>query len=131
MGTRRTTEQRRAADAWQRIEQVPENLQQKYGSWARRLPALSQVNGLGQALAFLNAKGQNRSDKHQTVLYRHLSNWVCRQMGAEDSDLLRWVMRENSGQYRRATTEALTYALWLRRFAEAQGWGQESDLEED
>lgn len=137
--TRQTMEQARAKRAWENVSQLdsaPSDKQKKYGSWARGLPALIQTNGLGQALAFLKAKGENDPGKHQTLLYRHLARWVfLRLTGSDDpqplpgnrttGDLLEWLIHQDSGVYRRATTEALAYALWLRRFAEAKGWSDD------
>jgi len=94
----------------------------RYGPQARRLPTLIQTNGLGQTVAFLKSKPDNRAMQE---LYSHLSSWV---MGG-DGDLLSAITQWSSDQYRRATAEALAYALWLRRFAEAEGWaeGEEED----
>jgi CRISPR-associated protein Cmr5 len=117
------SEQARASDAWNNIEKVSETEEKKYGTLARKLPALIQTNGLGQALAFLRAKGgKNKRDAHN-VLFSHVSNWVVTQVDGS-GDLLEWVIRQDSSQYRRATAEAIAYAMWLRRFAEAKGWGE-------
>jgi len=114
----RLSDQSRAAQAWQDIGQVRTTSQAEYGSLARKLPALIQVNGLAQTLAFLRSK----PDKdHFKLIYRHLDLWVGSHIGAE-GDLLEWIVAQNSAQYRRATTEALAFAMWLRRFAEAKGW---------
>lgn len=113
------SEQARACHAWDNIEKVKTN-QKEYGTLARKLPALIQTNGLGQTLAFLRSKPDKR---HFKMLYQHVSNWVIAQVGGS-GDLLEWVIRQDSSQYRRATTEAIAYAMWLRRFAEAKGWGE-------
>lgn len=130
MATRQTTEQEQAKSAWGNIEKVPVSIQKEYGSLARGLPALIQTNGLGQALAFLCAKGKNDPAKQHSVIYKHLSDWVCSRMPQEKKpvNLLEWIITQNSGMYRRATREALAYALWLRRFAEAKGWGGEEGI---
>lgn len=124
------SEQQRAARAWKNITDVPGQTDEtKYGSLARRFPALLQTNGLGQTLAFLRAKaGQDESDHHH-VLYNQASTWVMEHMTGSQGDLLEWILSESSDAYRRATTEAIAFSIWLRRFAEAQGWGegQEAD----
>jgi len=117
------SEQARASHAWDVIQKVPAKEQKKYGTLARKLPSLIQTNGLGQTLAFLRAKGGKDDHDAHNVLYSHLSEWVVAQVSGS-GDLLEWVIEQNSGQYRRATTEAIAYALWLRRFAEAKGWGE-------
>ncbi|GAB4440169.1 MAG: hypothetical protein Kow00120_08210 [Anaerolineae bacterium] len=117
-----TREQARAKQAWRDVEGVGED-QTKYGTLARKLPALIQTNGLGQTLAFLKSK---KKESATQLLYRHLSSWVMQQMHA-NGDLLQAITGWTTEKYRRATTEALAYALWLRRFAEAQGWGGEEE----
>lgn len=138
---RRTTEQKRASNAWDnvaKLESQKDKIKKEYASLARGLPAMIQTNGLGQALAFLKAKGasrrenKNEGDKPHKLIYDHLAPWVYQQLNPnppqqtnKQTDLLGWLIRQNSDVYRRATREALAYALWLRRFAEAQGWGGE------
>lgn len=126
MNARQTRDQQRAQSAWQNVRQVPEEKGKEYGSLARGLAAMIQTNGLGQTLAFLQAKAEGKTDKPHAMLFRHLSGWVGKQMTGQDrADLLEWLIQQNSDVYRRATAEALAYALWLRRFAEAKGWGDQ------
>lgn len=113
-----TLEQERAGQAWHDVSGISDQLGSKYGTQARKLPALIQINGLGQTLAFLKSKPDNKA---MYKVYDHLSAWVMRRMGNGD-DLLQAVTGWTSEEYRRATAEALAYALWLRRFAEAKGW---------
>jgi len=113
------SEQARASRAWDNIGKVKTN-KKEYGTLARKLPTLIQTNGLGQTLAFLCSKPDKA---HFKMLYQHLSDWVVNQVDGS-GDLLEWVIQQDSSQYRRATAEAITYAMWLRRFAEAQGWGE-------
>jgi CRISPR-associated protein Cmr5 len=114
-----TTEQKRAAKAWDDVKGISKGMAETYSTQARRLPSLIQVNGLGQTLAFFRSKPDNQAMK---AIYGHLSGWVMGQMGQEEGDLLSAVTRWQSDVYRRATAEALAYALWLRRFAEAEAW---------
>lgn len=95
-----------------------------YSSLARKAPMLVLTNGLGQTLAFLKAKGKNDPGDEHTVLFRHLSEWVLNQVApgttSSNGDLLEWVLDHDSAAYRRATTEALAFLTWLKRFAEAE-----------
>ncbi len=124
MSNQTTTEQNRANDAWECVEKVEEagkknkTLKQNYGSWARKLPAMIQTNGLAQAMAFLCAKNKD----HHKLLYKHVSEWVLRD-DDRHNELIPLILRESSGSYRRRTTEAISYSLWLRRFAEGKDWG--------
>ncbi len=130
---RRTIEQKRGERAWeyiggeQGVIRQQANYQKEYRSLARGLNAMIQINGLGQTLAFLKAKG-NKKENGQPVqnphrqLFEQLSRWISDQMQLQgQSDLLTWIIRDASTtQYRRATTEALAFGTWLRRFAEAE-----------
>ncbi|GAB4580214.1 MAG: hypothetical protein Fur0022_29530 [Anaerolineales bacterium] len=128
-------EQERAEAAWNSIEKVKrhnENLSDKkkyakeYGSSARSAPADIQANGLGQTLAFWRAKGYDRGQPDDTVaqyhILEHTSVWVRKQLGlSEQQDVVMWIATQaTTDQYRRATTEAIAFLIWLKRFAEAE-----------
>lgn len=123
MEGKQTIEQQRATAAWKCIDEVnrlSEKFKKRYSGLVRSFPALVQTSGLGQALAFLRAKS-NASNEHG-LLYSHLSGWVVGRMSFAGSsrDLLQGIMSSDSQIYRRATVEALAYAIWLKRFAEAE-----------
>ena len=131
-----TIEQERGRIAWQDVQQVGEKkdkkFEQEYRSIARGLNAMIQVNGLGQTLGFLKAKGKNDEKKPHYLLLSHLTGWMREKKHFKASNreviehgydgLLRWITDENttSADYRRATTECLAFGSWLRRFAEAE-----------
>lgn len=71
---RQTLEQKRAASAWADIEKVTsESEQKKYGTLARKVPAMIQINGLGTTLAFLKAKGKDKPADGHMLIFNHLS----------------------------------------------------------
>jgi CRISPR-associated protein Cmr5 len=127
---RQTTEQRRAAKAWQDVEQAQKTLKQKQGDYkslVRSIVADILNHGLGQVLAFLRAKGYEngkpkKNDDPHAMLYQHLNDWVCSEMGWDNTDLLRKLTEggATTAHYRRATVEAMAYLEWLKRFAEAE-----------
>ncbi len=125
MSSQQTIDQERAAWSWSAIETVngkSEDFRRKYAGWVRSAPADVMTNGLGQTLAFMLAKGKGKdADSAPSLLYRHLSEWVCPKMGWGQASLLEKLIEPNSKSdvYRRATTEALAYLVWLKRFAEA------------
>lgn len=116
MTTRRQTlEQQRAKQAWEHISSVREEERSDYKTRARDLPAMIQLNGLGSAMAFLLSKPKKGAYKR---IYQHLSDWVTKQM-AYQGDLMRLIRDEDMGLYRRATTEAIEYGIWLKRYVES------------
>jgi CRISPR-associated protein Cmr5 len=122
----RTLEQQRAAHAWQAVQEVRQkDYASKYRSLARGAAADLQMNGLGQTLAFWQAKGysngQPKSGSEHAELLKHVSSWLVKQLGLkEKTDLTQWIISAQTPQYRRATAEAIAYLTWLRRFAEAE-----------
>ena len=92
----------------------------KYVSRSKDVGALIMTSGLGAALAFLRAK-----DDAARLLYDHISTWVLGNIGKGQSNrphLLAVIMdeRNDTAYYRRATTEAIAYATWLKRFVEGE-----------
>jgi CRISPR-associated protein Cmr5 len=116
----------READEAKKTEDPAESWRKKYGTLARRAPGLILANGLGHTLAFVRSK-RDHKEGHQNphdLFYQHLSTWVIAEIGATSAgqSLLEWIIDpdRSSADYRRATLEALSYLVWLKRFAEAE-----------
>lgn len=138
MSPQQSKEQERAREAWtcvraikERDEQLPEKKRfgKEYGALAKSAPADIQVNGLGQTLSFWRAKGMKQGkpkedgDNAHWKLYEHVSEWVMNNLNQKPKDgLMNWVMDKGAttNQYRQATTEAMAFLQWLKRFAEAE-----------
>jgi len=118
MSQQQTLQQRRAKAAYEAVEQVSHTVQGEYGPLVRGLPAMVKNEGLATTLSFLKAKGK----AHHLAAYEHLSAWVMNEFNQnENQDLLKWLVSVDSFTYRQASTEALAYLSWLKRFAEAKG----------
>jgi len=134
-----TIEQRRGRQAWENIQEIKDSdkssdksLEKKYRALARGMNAMIQINGLGQTLGFLKAKGKSDSKNEHYLLLAHLTKWMqdpdhfkapnIAIMTHGHDGLLRWVTdsETSSSDYRRATTEVMAFGAWLRRFAEAE-----------
>ena len=127
---RQNIEQQRGQEAWKAVKEIAdkgEKEQKEYRSLARGLNAMIQINGLGQTLGFLKAKGKVGNAHH--YLLGHLTRWMHEHFNSDITDivnnkndgLLDWILRTaDSADYRRATTEVMAYGAWLRRFAEAE-----------
>ena len=102
----RDLDRNRASAAWENIGKVD----------STNMPTMIQVNGLAQTLAFLKAK----KGKHHSLIFEHLSGWVCNHLNFKNGDLLENVIRIESQEYRRATSESLAYLQWLKRFSEGK-----------
>ena len=126
---RQTLEQMRAKMAWEQIESVPESAHSKYGTFARRLPSMIQMNGLGSSMAFLLSKGKRKNTDGHMQLYNHVSEWVINQMALQQNDLMSLIRECETDEYRRATTETIAYGIWLKRYVEAKDWGSDNNDE--
>ncbi len=128
---RPTLDQRRAQHAWQAVERA-RNLKDSndFAREAKRLPIRIKTAGLGQALAFLHAKGKDGED-HRSQLLKELGDWILkeRKLAAHSpckDALLQAIINGNANLLRRATEEALLYLQWLTRFSEAElGTGED------
>ncbi len=131
---RQNIEQQRGKQAWDNIlemKKLGDKEQKEYRSLARGLNAMIQINGLGQTLGFLKAKGKNVKGQRNAHFYLlgHLTHWmnghfdktIVDSTNTENDGLLRWVTNiASSADYRRATTECLAFGTWLRRFSEGE-----------
>ena len=118
-----TLDQRRAKHAWQAVEgakRLDDSPKKDFAREAKRLPIRIKTAGLGQALAFLRAKGH-------TQLLLKLGDWILaeRQLASAPNDidensLIQTIIEGDADLLRRATEEALLYLQWLTRFSEAE-----------
>jgi CRISPR type III-B/RAMP module-associated protein Cmr5 len=121
---RRIIAQDRAALAWEAIRSVHDNDKKGYASRVKGLPAMIQINGLASTVAFLNAKkgaDANLANHIATRILQYLRNDNGNHHGG---DLMTFIRRATTEQYRRATAEAIEYAIWLKRYVEAEDWGK-------
>ncbi len=96
-----------------------------YLSYAQSLPATIRANGLGQALAMLRQRGASKGAYKS--LYDHISAWFQHedcplQLASDhggDGDLIKAVVKANQRDYLNMQAEALLYAEWLKKFANA------------
>lgn len=123
---RKTKEQLRASHAWSAILQIrryDDARKKKLGNAIKELPVRIQSSGLGQALAFLNAK------KHAPELEKILVHWLMNDQPSEyfedprcgSQQLIEQIIQGSSAKLRKLTDEALAYLPWLSRFAEGAG----------
>lgn len=126
-----TLEQRRAAHAWYAVQRAKDRSDnhrgqdpKKFGGQAKKLPTRIMTAGLGQALAFLKAKG------YAPGLLAEITGWVNMRIPPrpdEPSDLLERIIKGDSDFLRRATDEVLAYLVWVSRFADAEGLTEEEE----
>src|ERR1700737_2626736 len=97
---RQNIEQERGRQAWKDIGDIKKKnnpaLEKEYRSLARGLNAMIQINGLGQTLGFLKAKGKNVKGQRNAHFYLlgHLTHWM---KGHFDKTIVDTTNAENDG----------------------------------
>jgi CRISPR-associated protein Cmr5 len=124
-----TMQQRRAADALKRVEEVKgKPFDDRFKAYVQAMPAMIHMNGLGQTAAFYRSKsgGKDSGAKAYDAVYQILSDWLTGKGQVYQTsgnvpcqDLLEGITQETAHKYRLAEAEALAYLEWLKKFAEA------------
>ena len=129
-----TLDQRRAKHAMQVVDEAKKQLKldeaKKFGGQARKMPTRIVASGLGQALAFLKAKGYAPKlliAVGDWVLNRPTDGFATNRKKPADDELLKAVILGTSDFLRQATDEALAYLQWLNRFCEANDLSTETE----
>lgn len=111
-----TAEQKRAQKAYARVNKVKEDGLKDYRSRANKFPSMVINCGLLQTLAFFSAKSP--------ALYKDIEEWFHELPHPlklmPDKELVDHISRLPVSSYRAATTEALAFSTWIKRFAEGR-----------
>lgn len=117
----------RAAYAFEKVkgfvnaEKDNTQTQKEYRSYLKKMPAMVQVNGLGETLAFYYAK-----DGAYRVIYEQIAEWIRKSMrplihkGEKEGkkEFIEILVNMKSPEYRLVTMEVLALLNWMHRFAE-------------
>jgi hypothetical protein len=96
----------------------PPFIKQQYVSVARQLQNVLQRHGLGQALVYLEMRGDGRPNSAFTLLSRQLGRWLLTNMGVTDRTALAALASRDSQFYREASELAWLFVRSLREVAE-------------
>ena len=127
LSTIKGLEQSRAKFAYEKAESVAKDSgkAKEYKSYAKKLPMMIKVNGLGAAISFAFAKSKNISGKTAWgQIYIDLNDWIRQDENkwllgnSPANELAEAIIELNSQEYRALTLETLSFLNWLRRFAE-------------
>jgi CRISPR-associated protein Cmr5 len=111
----KTRDQQLAATIFEQTQEIKDKdkaEQKKYGSRSHQLPVLVRTAGLAQALAFVDARG-NDMDK---LLLDHLATTVGH---ANRAALLTASRKAPLDEYMLLTQQVLAALLWYKRFAQS------------
>ena len=128
---KQTASQQRAAYALSSINDMKEVLnseqQKAFKSYVQALPAMIQMNGLGQAIAFYRSHftATDKSKKGAVAyakLYDILAQWLCGDKALaiySKGDLLEHIVNHDMHQYRLAQSELQSLLVWLKKMSVA------------
>lgn len=120
--SRSMLEQGRAAYAYEQVRDFmsskPKTVSKEYRSYLKKMPAMVQMNGLGETLAFYYAKDETHRD-----IYFQVIRWLQRKYGKQllgnnESEALHAILRMDSPDYRVMSMEVVALVNWMRRFAD-------------
>ncbi|WP_071058843.1 type III-B CRISPR module-associated protein Cmr5 [Pelistega sp. MC2] len=115
-----TIEQKRAAFALKKLNTYQFTAEEKkeWLSRANEIPAMIQMNGIGQTLAFYIQKGGT----HKKV-YELLSEWLCNNdhgvYPKDGHDLMYHLVTGTRHQYQVAQAETQALLKWVKKFSRA------------
>lgn len=111
--------QQRAKHAWDEVEKAcnKPGFKDEFARPAKKMQARIRASGLGQTVAFMQAKGEG-SDVLKAV-----ETWCLRDTPKEArADGLMVQFKDGDvGRLRQLTADALAYLEWLVRFADGKG----------
>lgn len=108
-----------ALDKISSVKKREDSLQKQIHAYVHSLPAMIQMNGFGQAIAFYKAKGQaaNVGQAYQ-LIYQWLSEWLINQQ-IYDQELMEAVCSNSMQDYQLAAAETQAILVWLKKFTQA------------
>lgn len=122
----RSKEQERMSIAYEFVESVKnKEIEEKYASLVKKLPAMIVHNGLLATLAFLKAKSNNGKENEHSLLLKHILEYLKKANHLKDSkydNFIQLVKTESftTERYLHITREVLNFTVWLKRIAEGE-----------
>lgn len=85
------------------------------------MPAMIQMNGLGQTVAFYLSKGKEEQGAKNAHLFAYelLSDWLEKEMRIYDKPLINGITEGDMTTYRMAQAEAQALLIWVKKFSKA------------
>jgi CRISPR-associated protein Cmr5 len=93
--------------------------QKEYKSYIKKIPMMILNNGLGATFAFIYSK--KKDGNAYELIYKQVDEWLKKD---SKDDLVKWIIDQESQQYRATTNEVLALFNWLKRFADGMIEGE-------
>lgn len=121
-------------------EPLTKDQQKEFKSYIQSLPAMIQINGIGQAIAFYRSRFDTQSASKEKraykAIYDLLQTWLMDERFAVlkesgKSDLMEALVNSDMKQYRMAQIELLEILSWVKKFSLALIAEEDSKSKED
>jgi len=90
---------------------VPSKQQKEYKSYVKKIPMMILNNGLRATFAFIYSKKQK--NEAYDLIYKQTTEWL-----KPEKNLIKWIINQESQEYKATTNEVLALFNWLKRFAD-------------
>jgi len=90
-----------------------EEIKKDYKPYVKKIPMMILNNGLGATFAFIYSKKKNGNAYE--LIYKQTNDWLKKD---NKEDLVKWIIEQESSEYRAITNEILALFNWLKRFAD-------------
>jgi CRISPR-associated protein Cmr5 len=114
-----------------RVTSEESDVQKCFKAYSNSLPAMIQMNGIGQALAFAWQKSngdRNKESTAWTLLFRAVSDWLLKERSlwasAGHDHVVHALAAGSQEQYQLAQAEAQALLAWVKDFARAEIVGE-------
>ena len=117
----KSVEQERMKKAYNYVMRVKDsNIEGKYASLAKKLPAMIVQNGLVTTIAFLKAKAKEGNE--HGILLSQLCEYMDEKLGRTGTGrtLITYLQDISLEEYLYISQEAIAFATWLKRIAEGE-----------
>lgn len=101
---------------------VPSKQQKEYKAYIKKIPMMILTNGLGATFAFVYSKKKNGNAYE--LIYNQTKEWLTVH---QNDELVKWIIDQESPEYRAVTNEVLALFNWLKRFADGMIEGDGTD----
>ncbi|MFZ2969466.1 MAG: type III-B CRISPR module-associated protein Cmr5 [Sulfuricurvum sp.] len=91
---------------------VPSKQQKEYKAYIKKIPMMILTNGLGATFAFVYSK---KDKDAYGLIYKQVDEWL---KVPQNVELVKWIIDQESPEYRAVTNEVLALFNWLKRFAD-------------
>ncbi len=132
----RSIQQQRAHYALKKVSEAKcsgEAVAKRFKAYSNTLPAMIQMNGIGQALAFAYQKsaGDKTEAKGWKLLFDLVDHWLMHERNiwgkSSSAHVVMALSEGNQAQYQLAQAEAQALLSWVKDFARAEITGEAED----